>query len=60
MIYGSWWVNTICFLAICGAVVLSPLYGLWVGCGMLADRADRRRVSMLKGPCRTEAKLFNN
>ena len=49
MTYGSWWVNTVCFLAICAAVVLSPLYLLWLAGGKWADRCERRRYSMLKG-----------
>lgn len=26
-----------------------PFWVLWVGCGMLADRAERRSVSVVKG-----------
>jgi hypothetical protein len=60
MIYGSKWVNALAFLAICGAVLLSPVYLAWLAGGMVADRSERRRVSVLKGPCGTEAKLLNN
>ena len=60
MTYGSWWVNTIRFLAICAAIVLAPFYLLWLAGGMVADRLERRRVSLLKGPFWTEAKLLNN
>lgn len=39
------------------AVILSPIYGAWILCGMLADRAGQCRASaMLKGPSRAPAK----
>lgn len=60
MTYGSWWVNTIAFLAICGAVVLAPVYGAWLVGGMIADRLERRRYRLLKGMPRYAAKLLNN
>ena len=49
MTYGSWWVNTICFLAICGAIVLAPGYLLWLAGGKIADRLECRSLKLLKG-----------
>jgi len=49
MIYGSWWVNTVCFLAICAAVLLSPVWGIWLCGGMVADNLERRSLKLLKG-----------
>lgn len=44
MIYKSPWVNAACFLLICGAVLVAPLYVAWIIGGIIADRAERRRV----------------
>ncbi len=36
-------VNIVRWLMILAAIMLSPLYALWVGCGWIADRMEERR-----------------
>jgi phosphate/sulfate permease len=36
-------VNVVRWLMILTAIVLSPLYGLWIAGGMLADARERKR-----------------
>jgi hypothetical protein len=42
------------------AVILAPIYGLWILGGRIADRrAQRRASSLLKGHAALEADLLN-
>lgn len=43
MIYKSVPVNIASALMIAAAIALSPIYGLWLFSGMVADRLERRR-----------------
>jgi len=38
-------VNVARWLMIVAAILLSPLYALWVGAGWIADRMEERRCS---------------
>jgi hypothetical protein len=49
MIYDSWWVNAVVFLAICAAVILAPVWMpvvlIAVIGGLIADRLEKRRFN---------------
>lgn len=36
-------INLVRWLMILAAIALAPLWALWVGCGWIADRMERKR-----------------